>query len=158
MSTNSSNSNSHSGSGNITATIGNDFPHPDYAGIPRFFVHGNNKIVLRTVDFIDKAGTQTAINLVFPNDIENRRYEFVKDAPYQIEPLEFSYRSFNEDLKEWVDTTYLKENVGYIDVQDFNLEQGYLKAAFSFQFTTYKNPKIHTVSGIIDVAGLIKEP
>ncbi len=145
----------NSGTGTVTASIDNGFPYTHYSGVPRFFVHGINEIILRTVHTIDKSGTKTAINWSFPDGIRNGTHKFDKNDPDSLQPLEFSYRYFDNSFNDWLEVTYLKEHFGHIDVV-FDLAAGTLKADFLFQFKTYDTQTVHNVSGKIDVAGLVR--
>ncbi len=144
----SSNKNSSSATGELTAKIHNDFKFPDYNGAATFFVTNGKLVVLSTKHQISETEWNT-ISVRFPANIENRRYEFQSDGV--LEPPMFSENWDDPDGGSWHRPYYPKKDVGHITF-DFDFEVGTLKATFNF--TIMDGITSHQVIGEINVEGL----
>lgn len=143
-----SNKESSSVTGKLTAKFNNNFKFSDYYGIPNFFITNRKKVVLSTKHKISST-EWNSINIDFPANIENRRYEFqpngIVTPPLFIESWE------DPDGGSWHRPYNSKDYSGHITF-DFNFEAGTLEATFNF--TILVNTEAHQVVGKIDVVGL----
>ncbi|EJM25815.1 MULTISPECIES: hypothetical protein [Pseudomonas] len=145
-----------SGSGTVTATIGNGYAYPNYSGTPRFFAHGNKKVVLHSVQAVDKLGTQTGLNLTLQDDLKPGMYLF-GSAGSPEPPVVWNRTDVDQD-NDWRGLTYLSDpSSGHIDITEFSLTSGILKATFAIEFKAYEGQPVYTASGEINVAGLVED-
>lgn len=136
-----------SGTGTIKAKINKDYITGEYDGIPSDFVT-NNKIVVLRASYAKPQDGSFEIVLEFHANIKKGRHEF--STEHFPCPFSFSWRT-NAVIK-----TYSSEkNAGFIDIEDFSIEKGILKASFNFTFTDFDTDQVHQVhDGHIDVQGL----
>ena len=133
-----------SGTGMLTAKFYPKITNNDYLGIPRAFVTNREEVVLHTRQHIS-GNLYNMIQFRFRADIENKRYEFQADNP--ATPSVLRYWHHNNELAS-------DENVGHIDIEDFDFEKGTLKATFNFTIIyPPTGPRIQVI-GTIDVAGM----
>lgn len=143
-----SNKNSSSATGQLIAKIHNNFKFTDYDGTPTIFVTDGEVVILHTRHQISETEWND-ITMRFPENIENKRYEFQSDDVLQ--PPTFIESWADPDGGSWHRPYYPKKDVGHITF-DFNFKVGTLKATFNF--TIMDGIKSHQVIGEINVENL----
>ena len=136
-----------SGTGTIKAKINKDYATDEYDGTPLYFLTDNEIVVLRASYAKPQYGS-FEIHLRFHANIKKGRHEF--STEHFPCPFSFSWRT-NSVTKGYSS----EKNAGFIDIEDFSIEKGILKASFNFTFTDFDTDQVHQVhDGHIDVQGL----
>lgn len=143
-----------SGTGSLTAKIHNNYLYANYSGTPFVFVTNGELVALHTKHMED-LNTWMNISFNFFASIENKRYEFHEDIPSAPRPPSFSLTRFDPITGDTYGIGYSsKGNVGHIDIEEFDIDKGVLRASFNFTFEDFHDRTLHQVIGTIDVAGL----
>ncbi|KAE9648485.1 hypothetical protein [Pseudomonas sp. PB106] len=136
-----------SGTGTIKAKINKDYVTDEYDGTPLYFLTDNEIVVLRASYAKPQYGS-FEIDLRFHANIKKGRHEFSTEHF----PCPFSFsRRIGSGIKGYTS----EKNAGFIDIEDFSIDKGTLKASFNFTFTDFDTDQVHQVhDGSIDVQGL----